>query len=195
MLHIKLVQFAVRCALPPRRSESPVCTNDNKPSCVLHLLDWFIGSRGFSSLERRPEFWVLHREWDRVPRNAQFVKLDLPEDNPEAPVSGRWLETREGMAKQQWALRIPFIWLYLFLENSLPFKPSSNVFFCGSPRWKLNSWKSYSPHPQTCHLYETIHRVVFQVSFICLPHQFLSFSEVIIHFCIPSAWQHGQHTQ
>ena len=60
MLHIKLAQFAVRCALPPRRSESPVCANDNKPSCVLHLLGWFIGSRGFSSLERRPEIWVLH---------------------------------------------------------------------------------------------------------------------------------------
>ena len=60
MLHIKLAQFAVRCALPPRRSESPVCATDNKPSCVLHLLDWLSGSRGFSSLERRPEFWVLH---------------------------------------------------------------------------------------------------------------------------------------
>ena len=55
----KLAQFAVRGALPPRRSESPVCTSDNKPSCVLHLLDWFIGSCGFSSLGRRPEFWVL----------------------------------------------------------------------------------------------------------------------------------------
>ena len=55
----KLAQFAVRCALPPRRSESPVCKTDNKPSCVLHLLGWFIGSCGFSSLERRPEFWVL----------------------------------------------------------------------------------------------------------------------------------------
>ena len=27
---------------------------------MLHLLDWLIGSRGFSSLERRPEFWILH---------------------------------------------------------------------------------------------------------------------------------------
>ena len=62
MLHIKLAQFAVRGALPPRRSESPVCANDNKPSCELHLLGWFIGSRGFSSLERRPEFWVLQNE-------------------------------------------------------------------------------------------------------------------------------------
>ena len=60
----KLVQFAVRCALPPRRSESPVGSTDNKPSCLLHLLGWFIGSRGFSSLERRPEFWVLHRDYD-----------------------------------------------------------------------------------------------------------------------------------
>ena len=56
----KLAQFAVRCALPPRRSELPGCAADNKPSCVLHLLGSFIGSRGFSSLEQRPEFWVLH---------------------------------------------------------------------------------------------------------------------------------------
>ena len=56
----KLAQFAVRGALPPRRSESPGCAADNKPSCVLHLLGSFIGSRGFSSLEQRPEFWVLH---------------------------------------------------------------------------------------------------------------------------------------
>ena len=55
----KLAQFAVRGALPPRRSESPGCAADNKPSCVLHLLGSFIGSRGFSSLEQRPEFWVL----------------------------------------------------------------------------------------------------------------------------------------
>ena len=65
MLHIKLAQLAVRCALPPRRTESPVCANDNKPSCVLHLLGWFIGSRGFSSLERRPEFWVLHEQKEK----------------------------------------------------------------------------------------------------------------------------------
>ena len=38
----------------------PVCATKNKPSCLLHLLDWFIGSCGFSTLERRPEFWVLH---------------------------------------------------------------------------------------------------------------------------------------
>ena len=55
----KLAQFAVRCALPPRRSESPGCAAANKPSCLLHLLGSFIGSRGFSSLEQRPEFWVL----------------------------------------------------------------------------------------------------------------------------------------
>ena len=68
----KLAQFAVRCALPPRRSESTVCATDNKPSCVLHLLGWFIGSRGFSSLERRPEFWVLQMQelgaWGGSPR-------------------------------------------------------------------------------------------------------------------------------
>ena len=58
----KLAQFAVRGALPPRRSESPGCAADNKPSCVLYLLGSFIGSRGFSSLEQRPEFWVLHKE-------------------------------------------------------------------------------------------------------------------------------------
>ena len=39
--------------------QSPVCAADNKPSCTLHLLGWFIGSRGFSSLEGRPEFWVI----------------------------------------------------------------------------------------------------------------------------------------
>ena len=59
----KLAQFAVRGALPPRRSESPVCATDNKPSCVLHLLGWIIGSRGFSSLEGRPEFWVLQCDY------------------------------------------------------------------------------------------------------------------------------------
>ena len=58
----KLAQFAVRGALPPRRSESPGCAADNKPSCVLHLLGSFIGSRGFSSLEQRPEFWVLQEQ-------------------------------------------------------------------------------------------------------------------------------------
>ena len=50
--------FGVLC-LPGDQSH-PVCETDNKPSRVLHLLGWFIGSRGFSSLERRPEFWVLH---------------------------------------------------------------------------------------------------------------------------------------
>ena len=66
----KLAQFAVRCALPPRRSESPVCATDNKPSCVLHLLGWFIGSHGFSSLERRPEFWVLTDRGNRIVRET-----------------------------------------------------------------------------------------------------------------------------
>ena len=50
--------FGVLC-LPGDQSH-PVCTTDNKPSCVLHLLDWIIGSRGFPSLQQRPEFWVLH---------------------------------------------------------------------------------------------------------------------------------------
>ena len=66
----KLAQFTVRGALPPRRSESPGCTADNKPSCVLHLLGSFIGSPGFSSLEQRPEFWVLQweQQWkDKTP--------------------------------------------------------------------------------------------------------------------------------
>ena len=67
----KLAQFAVRGALPPRRSESPVCATDNKPSCVLHLLGWFIGSHGFSSLERRPEFWVLHQSL------LKFMSIEL----------------------------------------------------------------------------------------------------------------------
>ena len=49
--------FGVLC-LPGDQSH-PVCETDNKASCMLHLLDWIIGSRGFPSLERRPEFWVL----------------------------------------------------------------------------------------------------------------------------------------
>ena len=78
----KLAQFAVRCALPPRRSESPVCATDNKPSCALHLLDWLIGSRGFSSLERRPEFWVLQlatsdKVQDVHPYNSENPLLDI----------------------------------------------------------------------------------------------------------------------
>ena len=67
----RLAQFAVRGALPPRRSESPVCATDNKPSCTLHLLGWFIGSRGFSSLERRPEFWVLHIQYHVITYNGK----------------------------------------------------------------------------------------------------------------------------
>ena len=51
--------FRVLC-LPGDQSH-PVCATDNKPSCVLHLLDWFIGSRGIPSLEQRPEFWVLQQ--------------------------------------------------------------------------------------------------------------------------------------
>ena len=59
--------FGVLC-LPGDQSHS-ICATDNKPSCALHhnkpscalhLLGWFIGSCSFSSLERRPEFWVLH---------------------------------------------------------------------------------------------------------------------------------------
>ena len=73
----KLAQFAVWCALPPRRSESPVCATDNKPSCVLHLLGWSIGSRGFSSLERRPEFWVL--QWNYPGKNAGAGCHSLPQ--------------------------------------------------------------------------------------------------------------------
>ena len=49
--------FGVLC-LPGDQSH-PFCATDNKPSCMLHLLGSFIGSGGFSSLERRPEFWVL----------------------------------------------------------------------------------------------------------------------------------------
>ena len=50
--------FGVLC-LPGDQSHQ-VCATDNKPSCVLHLLDWFIESLSFSSSEQRPEFWVLH---------------------------------------------------------------------------------------------------------------------------------------
>ena len=77
----KLAQFAVRGALPPRRSESPGCAADNKPFCVLHLLGSFIGSRGFSPLEQRPEFWVLQfgygKEVPTVPEKTWDWILDL----------------------------------------------------------------------------------------------------------------------
>ena len=68
----KLAQFAVRGALPPRRSESPGCAADNKPSCVLHLLGLFIGSRGFSS-EQRPEFWVL--QYYEIIQNFLYTQI------------------------------------------------------------------------------------------------------------------------
>ena len=74
----KLAQFAVRGALPPRRSESPGCTADNKPSCVLHLLGSFIGSRGFSSLEQRPEFWVLQGVLLAFLISPSYIPLSFP---------------------------------------------------------------------------------------------------------------------
>ena len=43
--------FGVLCF--PGDQSHPVCTTVNKPSCVLHLLGWLIGSRGFSTLKRR----------------------------------------------------------------------------------------------------------------------------------------------
>ena len=49
--------FGVLCLLGDQ--SHPFAQTDNKPSFVLHLPGWFIGSRGFSSLERSPEFWVL----------------------------------------------------------------------------------------------------------------------------------------
>ena len=55
---LPILLFGVLC-LPGDQSH-PVCATVNKPSCVLHLLGWFVGSHGFSSLERRPKFWVLH---------------------------------------------------------------------------------------------------------------------------------------
>lgn len=88
----------------------------------------------------------------------------------------------KGVAKQQWALRIPFRWLNLFLENSLPFKLGSSVLL-----WLLiQNWSC-----ESCLIGPAItHKLflVFQVSFI-VTHQFLSFSKVIMHLCIPSAWQ------
>ena len=78
----KLAQFAVRCALPPRRSESPVCATDNKPSCVLHLLGWVIGSHGFSSLEQRPNFgsYILNLFF----KHQHFLLTYLGENHPES---------------------------------------------------------------------------------------------------------------
>ena len=53
----KLAQFAVRCALPPRRSESPVWETDNKSSCVLHLLGWgLLGRAVFPPWNEGPNF-------------------------------------------------------------------------------------------------------------------------------------------
>ena len=75
MLHIKLAQFAVRCALPPRRSESPVCATVNKPSCVLHLLGWFIGSHGFSSFSTKAQILGLTL-YILVCRKSAVVDLD-----------------------------------------------------------------------------------------------------------------------
>ena len=90
----KLAQFAVRCALPPRRAESPVCATDNKPSCVLHLLGWFIGSRSFSSLEGRPEFWVLHSTLcmeNHSPHTAQ--SRNATHSGPSSGTYPTWNET------------------------------------------------------------------------------------------------------
>ena len=47
----------------PGDQSHPFAQPDNKPSCMLHLLGWGIGSRGFSSLERRPEFSDLQYEF------------------------------------------------------------------------------------------------------------------------------------
>ena len=80
--HIKSLPnllFGVLC-LPGDQSH-PVCATVDKPSCVLHLLGWFIGSRGFSSLERRPEFWVLQSFTIKIPQGttyALFLFLSLP---------------------------------------------------------------------------------------------------------------------
>ena len=65
--------FSVLCLTGDQ--SHPVCTTINKPSCVLHLLDWLIGSRGFSSLERRPEFWVLHQN-SICYMNPMYISFD-----------------------------------------------------------------------------------------------------------------------
>ena len=77
-LHIKSLPnllFGVICL--PGDQGHPVCATDNKPSCVLHLLDWFIGSRGFPSLERRPEFWVLQPQKDQMDFKQYNCILEL----------------------------------------------------------------------------------------------------------------------
>ena len=117
----KLAQFAVRGALPPRRSESPVCATDNKPSCVLHLLGWFIGSRGFSSLERRPEFWVLQCPMSESPSRK---REDL-HDN--ATRKGReiycWLESGPLLQPTQWCkVREPWAPVSTHIYRVLDFK-------------------------------------------------------------------------
>ena len=52
----KLAQFAVRCALPPRRSESPVCATDNKPSACCICWAGLLGRAVFPPWNEGPNF-------------------------------------------------------------------------------------------------------------------------------------------
>ena len=63
----------------PGDQSHPVWATVNKPSCVLHLLGWFIGSRGFSSLEQRPEFWVL--QYLEVSKKGNYSVISSQETN------------------------------------------------------------------------------------------------------------------
>ena len=52
----KLAQFAVRCALPPRRSESPVCTTDNNPLACCIRWAGLLGRAVFPPWNEGPNF-------------------------------------------------------------------------------------------------------------------------------------------
>ena len=81
--------FGMLC-LPGDQSH-PVCATDNKPSCVLHLLGWFIGSRGFSSLERRSEFGVLHCMVFQKKKKLQILLQGHGYQQGALCLSGHWL--------------------------------------------------------------------------------------------------------
>ena len=73
--------FGVLC-LPGDQSH-PVCATDNKPSCVLHLLGWFIGSRGFPPWNKGPNFGSYkHMSMFFVRKKANFkIRRALVADN------------------------------------------------------------------------------------------------------------------
>ena len=71
----KLAQFAVRCALPPRRSESPVCATDN---CIC----WagLLGRAVFPPWNEGPNFgsytYKLNKQGDNTALTYSFSYLE-----------------------------------------------------------------------------------------------------------------------